>query len=54
MTTLRWVHKAAFQAAKVASRGDEALKLLIGTLQVTNPARTSVPASGTECCVVLG
>jgi len=30
------------------------LKLLIGTQRVSNPARPSVPAAGTECCVVVG
>jgi len=41
------------QAWKEGICGD-ALKLFIGTRQVTNPARPSVPAAGTECCVALG
>ena len=30
------------------------LKPFVGTRQVTNPARSSVSAAGTECCVVVG
>ena len=34
--------------------GEYLRNFLLGTQQVTNPARPSVPTAGTECCVAMG